>query len=263
VGGVGERKAGFAGGGARYAASRPGYPRSVIEEVIEQLGLHPGDLVVDVGAGTGQCTALLLAAGIRVVAVEPVDDLRDTLRAGNPGAEVRVGTAEDLPLDDGSVHGYVAAQAFHWFDVPAALAAFDRVVRPGGRAALLFNRRDTAPSWMAAWDDLVERIATGPRAASSDWRAAVAASQLVEIVHTSSTPNPHHQRRDDLIRRFRSSSAIAAQPEARQAELVRSFEAVIDTDPATAGDEVIAVPYLTDVTILARREPSARPTPRS
>lgn len=257
-----QRDAGF-GGGARYASSRPGYPPEVIAEVVAQLGLGPGDVVVDVGAGTGQCTGSLLDAGMGVVAVEPVADMREALRGAHPRADVRDGTAEALPLAAGSVAAYVAAQAFHWFEVPRALAELDRVVAPGGRAALLFNKRDTDPDWMAAWDRLVESVATGPRAASSNWREQVATSGLVEVVHAWSTPNPHHQHREDLIQRFRSSSAIAGLEPDRQEALTAAFEAIIDGEPATAGQDVIAVPYRTECTILARRDASATDTPGS
>ena len=51
------------------------------------------------------------------------------------------GTAEDLPLGAGSVDAATVAQAFHWFDGDRALAEIHRVTRPGGRLAVVYNRR--------------------------------------------------------------------------------------------------------------------------
>ena len=46
-------------------------------------------------------------------------------------------TAEDTSLPPASVDFITAAQAFHWFEGPAALAEFHRVLRPEGRFALI------------------------------------------------------------------------------------------------------------------------------
>ena len=74
------------------------------------------------------------------------------------------GTAEDLPFADADLDAVTAAQAFHWFAGPAALAEFHRVLRPGGRLAVIFNRRDVTTPVQAALDDLLRpTVATRPR----------------------------------------------------------------------------------------------------
>lgn len=247
------RETGFGTGAARYASSRPGYPDEVVDAVLTHLDLRCGDRVVEVGAGSGAFTGALLAAGLQVVAVEPVAAMREQLATRHPTADVRDGTAEDLPLGDGEIDGYVAAQAFHWFDAQRALAAFDRVVVPGGRAALVFNHRDIRPAWMAAWDELVEGAREGgPSASSETWRTALDTAALVEEVTRLVVDNPHPQPRAAVIDRFRSSSAVASQPPERQAELVAAFEAILERDPELAGAEEITVPYRTELLVLAR-----------
>lgn len=92
---------------------------------------------LDVGCGTGALTATVLdrAAPRRVVGVDPSDGFVAHAHAAmaNDRADFRVGTAEDLPLDDEAVDVVVSALAYNFVpDRAAALAEFRRVVRPGG-----------------------------------------------------------------------------------------------------------------------------------
>jgi SAM-dependent methyltransferase len=138
-----QRARSFAVVANEYEHGRPGYPAAAIEWA---LGAQPLD-VLDVGAGTGKLTQAVAAAGHRVIAVEPLAEMRALLEAGVPGAEVLAGKAEQLPLGDASVDAVVAGAAFHWFDQEPALAEIGRVLRPGGTLALLGNSFDTAVPW--------------------------------------------------------------------------------------------------------------------
>ncbi len=124
---------------AEYERWRPEYPPEAIAWAAAQLGLGAGARVVDVGAGTGKLTRGLVAAGFDVVAVEPGAAMLDQLRVAVPEAEAHEAPAEAIPLPDASVDAVFAAQAFHWFDRERALAEFQRVLRPGGGLALVWN----------------------------------------------------------------------------------------------------------------------------
>lgn len=126
-----------------YQRARPGYPPEAIEWL---LGAAPLD-VLDLGAGTGKLTAALLAAGHRVTALEPLEEMRAVLAANLPAATAIGGRAEDLPLADDSFDAVVAGSAFHWFDREPALAEVVRVLRPPGVFGLLGNRYDTSVDW--------------------------------------------------------------------------------------------------------------------
>ena len=95
--------------------------------------------MLDLGAGTGKLTRVLAARYPRVVAVEPLAELREILTARVPEAETLAGAAERIPLGDGEVDAVFAGQAFHWFANDEALREIARVLRPGGVLALLWN----------------------------------------------------------------------------------------------------------------------------
>jgi SAM-dependent methyltransferase len=122
--------------------------------LVDRLGLGPGRVVVDLAAGTGKLARQLVPSGARVVAVEPLAEMRSLIPAGIVSLD---GTAEAIPLPDACADAVAVAQAFHWFDAEAALREIERVLRRGGLLALVSNRRD--PS---AFDELLARHRTHP-----------------------------------------------------------------------------------------------------
>lgn len=134
-----ERARSFETVAVEYERWRPEYPEAALRWAAEQLGLAPGDRVLDVGAGTGKLTRGLAALGFETVAVEPGRAMLDQLRSAVPAAEAHEAAAEAIPLSDASVDAAFAGQAYHWFDRPRALPELHRVVREGGGVALLWN----------------------------------------------------------------------------------------------------------------------------
>jgi SAM-dependent methyltransferase len=128
-----------------YERGRPEYP---VEAVRWLVGDAPVD-VVDVGAGTGKLTRALVGLGHRLTAVEPLDEMRARLEIAVPEARALAGSAEAIPLPEASADVVTSAQAFHWFDHSRALPEIARVLRPGGRLALVWNSRDDRDPWMA------------------------------------------------------------------------------------------------------------------
>ncbi len=127
-----------------YAKYRPGYPEAALDLLEHECALAPGTTVADLGSGTGIFSALLLARGARVYAVEPNAAMRAAAeqRLGGESGFVSVAaTAEDTGLEAGSVDLIVAAQSFHWFERAQARREFVRLLRPGGHVALIWNER--------------------------------------------------------------------------------------------------------------------------
>ena len=113
---------GFARAADSYERGRPQYPLEALNSLNPWLELGPGKVVVEPGAGTGKFTRLRLPPAARIIAVEPVAQMRIKFSALTPGGQVLDGTAEAVPLPDGSADAVIAAQAFHWFQGKEALA---------------------------------------------------------------------------------------------------------------------------------------------
>jgi ubiquinone/menaquinone biosynthesis C-methylase UbiE len=94
---------------------------------------------LDLGAGTGKPTRVLARRYAKVIAVEPLDNMRAILARVVPQAEALAGSAEQIPLPDASVNAVFAAQAFHGFATNAVVAEIARVLRPGGVFADVYN----------------------------------------------------------------------------------------------------------------------------
>lgn len=149
---------------ANYAAYRPGYPRELIAFLRDELGLGSDTVVADVGSGTGILSGMLLGEGSRVFAVEPNGAMREAAEAalGHDANFASVdGTAEATTLGDASVDLITAAQAFHWFDVEKARAEFRRILKPRGRAVVVWNNRRTdATAFLRDYESLLRRFGT-------------------------------------------------------------------------------------------------------
>lgn len=166
-----------------YERGRPAFPTVVVDHLIGALHLGPGRRVADVAAGTGKLTRDLLRSGAEVVAVEPSAGMRRVFASQVPSVTILDGTAEHLPLEDASVDAVTVAQAFHWFDASQALAEMDRVLRPGGRVALVWNVRDPADLLETECTEIVDRhrdTAPGRRTLDLDGALATSAFRPVD-----------------------------------------------------------------------------------
>ncbi len=146
-----------------YARYRPTYPPAALDWLSAAAALRPGSVVADVGSGTGILTALLLARGATVYAVEPNAAMRaaaEAALADQPGFISIDATAEASGLPEASIDLVTAGQAFHWFEAEAARAEFQRILRPGGHVALIWNGRDrSAGGFVADYEALLQEYA--------------------------------------------------------------------------------------------------------
>jgi SAM-dependent methyltransferase len=149
-----EQARSFSRAAEEYERGRPGWP----PKVLDLLPVPDEATVLDLGAGTGKLTRVLAARYGRVIALEPLSELRAILAAHVPDAEALDGVAERIPLNDQEVDAVFAGQSFHWFANDTALREIGRVLRPGGVLALLWNRAldplPLPPAYAARIDEL-------------------------------------------------------------------------------------------------------------
>ena len=222
---------GFARSVGAYERARPEYPPEAIAWLAEELDLRPGRTVVDLAAGSGKLTRPLAALGCEVIAVEPVAEMRAAI---GPTARALDGTAEAMPLPDDSADAVTVGQAFHWFDGPKALAEIERVLRPGGALALVWNRRPSERSELHAAISAMIAPYRGdaPAHASGAWREAFAGRELTGRHFDFS----QRLDADGLADRVGSTSFVAALDDARREPLLARVRAL-------APDGPVDVPY--------------------
>jgi SAM-dependent methyltransferase len=234
-----ERRMSFGSAAASYADLRPGYPPEVLRWIVEGA-TRPVHEAADVGAGAGAFTQGLLGAGLAVTAYDPDAGMLEELARRVPSVPRIVAPAETLPLPDDAVDLLTVAQAWHWFDKPAAAREFVRVVRPGGVIGLVWNIRDDRVPWMGAMSDLIEGE-DSMRASRVDALAEIRAVHP-EVEHAdfshvvAMTP-------EEIVRLSATFSYVRLRSDS--ASVYAALRDLLATHPDTAGLAHIDVPYVT------------------
>jgi MOSC domain-containing protein YiiM/SAM-dependent methyltransferase len=239
---------GFTVGVDVYERARPTYPPDAVAALVETLGLGPDRTVLELGAGTGKLTRLLAESGARIAAVEPVEAMRAKLLDKMPSVELVDGTAEAIGLPNESVDAVVVAQAFHWFDAIRALSEMHRVLRPGGRAALIFNRRDESVPWVRGMGDAIRRISAGePQVWDDAWRESLGRCALFAPWQSRWFRLVQQLTPAGVLDRAASVSFVAAASPEVRAGVLEEVRVLLAADPRTASAGVIDLPYDTEL----------------
>ncbi|SCG58295.1 class I SAM-dependent methyltransferase [Micromonospora coxensis] len=237
----------FGAAAAEYDRFRPRYPEAALRWAL--AGLDAPARVLDLGAGTGILTRGVLALGHAVTPVEPDPGMRARLDAATPGVTALAGSAESVPLPDGTVDAVLVGQAYHWFDRERAHAEVARVLGGGGTFAPIWNIRDESVGWVAELGriahlgdnggDLIEEVTgfgpafTPVEAAGFPHRATLTPDEVLGLVRTR-------------------SYWLTAEP-ARRERIDRDLRDLFATHPDLAGRETVELPYRTLVLRARRR----------
>ena len=239
-----ERASSFGPAAALYDRVRPSYPAAAVDWALGPLGSGRWR-VIDVGAGTGIMTRLLLSLGHDTIPVEPDEQMRQRL-ADTTEAGCVAGSAESIPLDDSAADGAIAAQAYHWFDRDRAHAELARVIRPGGVFAAVWNDRDESVNWVIEYSHIVEGD-RGPDGSGADMARGRLESYGQNFGPVESAVFRHSVRHtpDSLVSLLKSRSYfLTASPERRTA-LEAEVRALAMEHPDLAGNSEFELPYVT------------------
>lgn len=215
----------FTGMAEVYDRNRPNYPSAALDHLARHCTLGPAAVVVDVGCGTGISTRQFAQRGWQPIGVEPNADMRrqaEQLSAPAANPSYREGQAEATGLPDGSADLVLAAQAFHWFEPVATLREFQRILKPAGWVALLWNERDEADPCTAAYGQVVRSTSDAARIETTRHRSGDSLLACPDFQKAERVWFSHEQTVDEagLIGR-----ALSVSYAPRQAEEIESHKA--------------------------------------
>ena len=212
-----------------YDAVRPAYPDAALRWMVPATART----VVDLGAGTGKFTRMLVDAGFETTAVEPDPDMLARLAANLPTVRALAGTAESLPLPDALMDALTSAQVWHWVDPARALPEVARVLVPGGTFATIWNVLDGSVPWVVALSTAVGGVRNG------GVETVARVDESFTPVERASFPWVHPLDREGVLALVSSWSQYLVADEGERARIRADVGAVLDAHPV----DVYPVPY--------------------
>jgi SAM-dependent methyltransferase len=248
---------------AAYELGRPRYDDHAIDAIAAAAG--GGPRLLDIGAGTGRLSGPLLEKGFDVVAVEPLDAMREILALNIGLDRALAGRAEELPLPDASVDGAVCSDAWHWFDGARAADELARVVRPGGGVVVCVSHprwygSDDAPDW---WLDLGAVHAALPKGdhpylTGSRRPDGLEGHPAFDEIQVRDELFVHTTDRAGIVAHWASMSFVATLADGQRTQLLAEIDGML----ARRGVDEVEVPYRAELWVTRRRPDRARPADR-
>jgi SAM-dependent methyltransferase len=251
------RGSSFGAVAAAYAEHRPDYPADAVRWCVEPTGRALAGLrVLDLGAGTGKLTAVLVGLGAAVTAVEPDAAMLAELRRQVPSARALHGPAEAIPLPDASVDAALCGQSMHWFDMSRAVPEIGRVLVPGGALGALWNSDDDRVEWVAGLQDVAEGAASPTLSSRRADAAAIGRDQFGTDLFTPTEraefSNPQPQTTERLIANLGTHSQVLIMEQGERERLLGQVRAYLASRPVTAAG-AFELPMVTSVVRSVRR----------
>ena len=228
-----------------YDRLRPGPSPEALDWLLPQGAAE----VLEIGAGTGVLTRLLVERVAHVTAVEPDGRMRAVLSASESGVDALEGRAEAIPAPSSSFDVVIAASAWHWVDEKRAVPEVARVLRPGGRLSLVWSGPDRSVDWMRSlW---AGGIVFSPEE-QADVDARRRRRHLVNVDAAGTNPflQPEAQMfrwvkpmtKTDLVALSTTYSAVITMEETARREHLEAMARYLDTHEPFAGLDVVDVP---------------------
>ncbi|MBI4445325.1 MAG: methyltransferase domain-containing protein [Acidobacteria bacterium] len=231
-----------------YERARPEYPAALLDYLTDTFLLSGEQRVLELGAGTGKFTRLLLRSNSKIVVLEPVPPMQKQFRLVLPSTPLLSGIAERLPIKSQSIDLVCSAQSFHWFQVTNAAEEIHRVLKPHGKLVLVWNVRDERFAWVRRMSELMAPFqGTTPRYHSGEWKRVLESLGLFSPLQLVQFHHCHSASPELVLERIASVSFVAALDVKNKTRLLESMRQMMQTHPETAGKTVLEMPYRTDL----------------
>lgn len=224
----------FNGKARHYETGRPAYAGELFDQLYSRYGFSSGSVIADIGSGTGKFSESLLKRGSTVFAVEPGTDMRQAAekRLGRYGPRFHSvpGTAEQTGLPAHSMDFVTTAQAFHWFDTAKFKEECSRILRPGGKAVLIWNTRDIESPFIRQWYEVYAAFCPNFKGFSAGFREddGRIAAFFEGRYETLSFSNPLQVNEEQFLSRSLSSSYSLKVGDAHYAEYRQALSALFN-----------------------------------
>lgn len=215
----------------QYARYRPRYPNALLDFLASKIP-SPAT-IADIGSGTGILSDQLLQFGYQVMTVEPNKPMREAAEralSGRHGFTSVDGTAENTSLPSSSADAITCAQSFHWFDRAKCRTEFDRILRPQGVIALIWNDRARQDPLMEQYDELLTTFVpeypncSHRRVSTTDVQAFFSDGWFELFTF----PNHQFLTRDQFLGRLISSSYVPLAGEPGHDQLIQACNTLFD-----------------------------------
>ena len=261
-----KRAGSFGAVASHYERFRPGPPRAAVDWI---LPTRVGRLV-DLGAGTGALTRLLIDKADELVAIEPDERMRSVLAQEVPGARAVDGRGEAMPLPDSSVDAVVASSSWHWMDPVPTLHEMARILVPGGILAALWSGPDPdGPFMVQARQLLARQSQAGVDGADTDTESNGAAGEFTSMILGDATrpstsleippavpfEQPDHEaftwnvalNAEELIGLLGTLSSIITMPEEKRQGVIAEARRLLRELLGIEGEVTVDVAFRADV----------------
>lgn len=245
------RASSFGAAAADYQRCRPEYPLEAASLLIGDLG--PDSRVLDLGAGTGKLTDQLLRLGVQVSAVDPSPEMLAELSSRHPEMDCLVGTAEAIPLPEGSVDAAVVGQAWHWMDAATAGRELRRVISGPGTLGLAWNIDHTETGWL----NLIDQVCDLPRGSE----LGRSTGRVPAHPGPDWLPFSHHEvdwtmtlSKEDFLSLWQTHSQWLTAGEQDRTRWMARWRQILSTDPQVATLSTVEIPMTTECWVTRLRD---------
>ena len=233
---------------ASHYDKRADYSEQAVRDLIMAMDLHPGQIVADIGAGTGKLTKELLKAGLKVKSVEPNDAMRSYGIRNTEGLAViwSSGNGEETGLPSRSANAAFFGSSFNVVDQVQALDEVCRILVPNGWFACMWNHRNLDDPIQVQIETIIK--STIPAYSYGSRRenptTIIDQSQRFSTVQSIEGSFDFKTTKDDIVTAWKSHATLRrqAQSEAQFNGIIAQIGAYLDTQ-----GEVINVPYTTRI----------------